>query len=94
MYTRNAFKVMESKNNKCINIMKVWRGLRHLSRIRAHLGTTQYIAIMLFWTYKKTPNTGESNTRRTSESPKNQRKANTIVEDWMGASVWRVPPLS
>ena len=50
--------------------------------------------INLFRTRKKTPNTGEINSRRKSERAVKQRKANAILGEGCGglegASVWRV----
>ena len=50
--------------------------------------------LKLFWTYKKTPNTGEINTRRKSERPAKQRKAKKILGEGCGgldgASIWKL----
>ena len=45
-----------------------------------------------FRRYRKTPNTGEMNTKRKSERPAKQRKAREILGEGCGglASVWRV----
>ena len=52
----------------------------------SHIGNTPelYLKKKLFRTYKKTPNTGEINTRRKSERPKKQRKTKEILGEGGG----------